>query len=273
MPEGHHPSFLGRWHWSAEVHPPLPLRRRGRHSAALERRRLSRTQPSHVPSRQPSPGSRLPSPPAPPPPPHSTTCCITSLSGAQLHPPADTVREAHRAGLRCLRLLSCAGLADDAVGASSTSTTADVRCCPPPLPLMPTADVRCCPQPCCALSGCRKKMTTPCTFTAQSPAALAWLATRARSHSCQPARRLGCQAPEREARGSRRSIIRKRRYAMLLSKQHSHTVGPPRPAYSSTGRTRKPRRGDGGCTPPPGYTLTDDNKRNTDSDTYLMSLL
>ena len=51
-------------------------------------------------------------------------------------------------------------------------------------------------------------MTTPCTFTARAPAALAWLATRASSHSCQPARRLGCQAPEREARGSRRSIVR-----------------------------------------------------------------
>ena len=35
---GHHPNSLGRWHWSAEVHPPLPLRRRGRHSAARERR-------------------------------------------------------------------------------------------------------------------------------------------------------------------------------------------------------------------------------------------
>ena len=90
---GHHPSFLGRWHWSAEVDPPLPLRRRRRHSAALERRRHGRTQPSHVPSRQPSPGSRLHRRRRP-----STTCCITSLSGAQLHPPAE-VREAHRAAL------------------------------------------------------------------------------------------------------------------------------------------------------------------------------
>ena len=109
----------------------------------------------------------------PPPPPRAAAASASAASAAAASAAAATSAAAfsaaaaavaaarlwktsRRAALRCLRLLSCLGSADDAVGASPT-----------------TADARCCPQPSCAPSGCQKKTTTPCTFTARSPAALA----------------------------------------------------------------------------------------------------
>ena len=53
-----------------------------------------------------------------------------------------------------------AARADDAVGASSA-----------------TVDVHCCPRPCRLLRECRKSTSTPCNFTARSPAARAGLVT------------------------------------------------------------------------------------------------